>query len=209
VNQDRRRSWWGEKQQKAFEDLKEYIVHLTTLSPLEQGTPLLLYVAAAPAVVNASLVQEREIEGQKKQRPVYYVSEALTPMKANYSEMEKIVYAIVMAYRKLRHYFQAHRIIVPSSQPLRDVLRNREASGRIGKWAAELNEYVIDFVHRTSIQSQALEDFIADWTPSGENMSSRPKIRSGRYTVMGRGPQQGLAQQQLSGHLQGSDQPSL
>jgi hypothetical protein len=56
-----------------------------------------------------------------------------------------------MAYRKLWHYFQAYRIIVPSSQPLKDIMRNREATGRIGKWAAELNEFTIDYVHRSLI----------------------------------------------------------
>jgi hypothetical protein len=35
-------------------------------------------------------------------------------------------------------------------------MRNREATGRIGKWATELNEFTIDYVHRSSIQSQAL-----------------------------------------------------
>jgi ribonuclease HI len=44
-------------------------------------------------------------------------------------------------------------------------MRNREATERIGKWAVELNEFTIDYVHRSSIQSQALADFIADWTP--------------------------------------------
>jgi ribonuclease HI len=47
-------------------------------------------------------------------------------------------------------------------------LRNREATGRIGKWAAELNEFTIDYVHRSSIQSQALADFIADWKPGAQ-----------------------------------------
>jgi hypothetical protein len=70
-----------------------------------------------------------------------------------------------MASRKLRHYFQSYHIKVPSSQPLKDIIRNREATGRVGKWAAELNEFTIDFVHRSSIQSQAPVDFIADWTP--------------------------------------------
>jgi hypothetical protein len=54
---------------------------------------------------------------------------------------------------------------VPSSQPLKDIIRNREAIGRIGKWATELNEFTMDYVHRSSIQSQALADFIIDWTP--------------------------------------------
>jgi hypothetical protein len=43
-------------------------------------------------------------------------------------------------------------------------MRNREVTGRIGKWAAELNEFSIDYVHRSSIQSQALAEFIAGWT---------------------------------------------
>jgi ribonuclease HI len=47
-------------------------------------------------------------------------------------------------------------------------MRNREATGRIGKWAVELNEFSIDYVHRSSIQSQALADFIADWTPGAQ-----------------------------------------
>jgi ribonuclease HI len=72
---------------------------------------------------------------------------------------------VLMASRKLRYYFQAYHIIVPSLQPLKDIMRNREATGRIRKWAAELNEFSIDYVHRSSIQSQALVDFIADWMP--------------------------------------------
>jgi hypothetical protein len=75
--------------------------------------------------------------------------------------MEKVLYAVLMASRKLRHYFQSHNIIVPSTLPLKDIIRNREALGRIGKWAAETNES-IDFMHRSSIQSQVLTYFIAD-----------------------------------------------
>jgi ribonuclease HI len=32
-----------------------------------------------------------------------------------------------------------------------------------------LNEFTIDFVHRSSIQSQALVDFIVDWTPGAQD----------------------------------------
>jgi hypothetical protein len=99
---------------------------------------------------------------------VYFVSEVLSLSKKNYTELEKVLYVVLMASRKLRHYFQAYRIIVPSSQPLKDIMRNREAIGRIGKWAAELNEFTIDYVHRSSIQSQALADFIAEWTPGAQ-----------------------------------------
>ena len=57
----------------------------------------------------------------------------------NYTEIEKIAYAVLISSRKLKHYFQVHEITVPSSQPLGDILNNKEASGRIEKWATELS----------------------------------------------------------------------
>ena len=65
--------------------------------------------------VSAALVQEKEVEGQKKQCPVYFASKSLGPSKWNYIEIEKIIYEVVMASRKLKHYFPAHHIIVPTS----------------------------------------------------------------------------------------------
>jgi hypothetical protein len=81
-------------------------------------TPLLLYVAASQSAVSATLVQEK-LDGQvKKQAPVYFISEVLSLSKKNYTELENVLYDVLMASRKLRHYFQAYRIIVPSSQLL-------------------------------------------------------------------------------------------
>jgi hypothetical protein len=128
-----------------------------------------LYVAASHAAVSAALVQEKQDGQAKKQVPVYFVSEVLIPSKKNYTELEKVLYAVLMASRKLRHYFQTYHIIVPSYQPLKDIMRNREATWRVGKWVAELNEFTIDYVHRSSIQYQALVDFIADWTPGAQD----------------------------------------
>jgi hypothetical protein len=159
---------WGPAQQKAFEELKQYLIDLTTLTPPSLGTPLLLYVAASHFAVSAALVQEKQDGQVKRQAPVYFVSEVLSLSKQNYTELEKVLYDVLMASRKLRRFFEAYHIIVPSSQPLKDIMRNREATGRIGKWDVELNEFTIDYVHRSSIQSQALVDFIADWTPGAQ-----------------------------------------
>jgi hypothetical protein len=115
--------------------------------------------------VSATLVQEKKDEQTKKQVSIYFISKVLSPLKRNYTELKKVLYAILMASRKLRYYFQSYHIIVPSFQPLKDIIRNREATGRVGKWVVELNEFTIDFVHRSSIQSQALADFVIDWTP--------------------------------------------
>jgi hypothetical protein len=169
---------WGLAQQKAFEELKQYLIDLKTLTPPSSGTLLLLYVAASHAAVSVTLVQEKQDGQVKRQAPVYFVSEVLSLSKKNYTELEKVLYAVLMASRKLRHYFQAYHIIVPSSQPLKDIMRNREDTGRIGKWVAELNEFTIDYVHRSSIQSQALADFIADWTPGAQGEEATKDVEA-------------------------------
>jgi hypothetical protein len=67
----------------------------------------------------------------KKQTPVYFVLVVLSPSKKNYKKLEKVLYVVLMDSRKLRQYFQSHHIVVPSSQPLKDIIRNREATGRV------------------------------------------------------------------------------
>ena len=84
----------------------------------------------------------------------------------NYTEIEKIAYVVLISSRKLKHYFQAHEITVPSLQPLGDILSNKEASRRIEKWATELSQFKLNYVSRTTFKSQALADFMVDWTPS-------------------------------------------
>jgi hypothetical protein len=57
------------------------------------------------------------------------------------------------------------------------MFENKESTGRMGKWATELAEHVINFVARSAIKSQVLTDFVADWTPSapkGEAIVSEP-----------------------------------
>ena len=48
--------------------------------------------------------------------------------------------------------------------PLGDILHNKEANGRIIKWVVEFGTYSIKFRSRTTIKSQALTDFVAEWT---------------------------------------------
>jgi hypothetical protein len=47
---------WGPAQQKAFEELKQYLIDLINLTPPSSGTPLLLYVVVSHATVSATLV---------------------------------------------------------------------------------------------------------------------------------------------------------
>jgi hypothetical protein len=99
--------------------LKLYLEHLLALSSPKQGQPLILYFSATHSAVSGALVVEKEITRDGKnvnqQFLVYFVSEVLTGSKKYYSEVEKICYAVIMSASKLRHYFEAHTIRVPTS----------------------------------------------------------------------------------------------
>jgi hypothetical protein len=73
------------------------------------------------------------------------------------------MYAVLITSRKLRHYFQEYSISVVTDYPLGDILQNQDATRRISKWAVELSALNIDFKPRTTIKSQALVDFMAEW----------------------------------------------
>jgi ribonuclease HI len=53
---------------------------------------------------------------------------------------------------------------VVSKAPLREIINNSDATGLVTKWAIELATFDIDYRPRTAIKSQALANFVADWT---------------------------------------------
>jgi diketogulonate reductase-like aldo/keto reductase len=100
------------------------------------------------------------------QRLVYYLSEVLTLSKQNYPHYQKVAYDVYMAARKLKHYFEEHPITVVSTTPLSEIIRCKEATSRVAKWANKLAAHTILYKARMTIKSQILADFFADW---GEN----------------------------------------
>jgi hypothetical protein len=129
------------------------------------GEDLLLYITATTHVVSSAIVVERGEEGHAfgVQRPVYFISGVLSESKVRYPIIQKLLYAILIASKKLRHYFDEYKITVITDFPLVDILHNQDATGRISKWTVELGALSIDFKPRTAIKSQALVDFMAEW----------------------------------------------
>ena len=80
--------------------------------------------------------------------------------------MEKLILALVTAARKLRPYFQAHTIEVPTEYPMKQVLQKLETSRRLMKWALELSEFDIRYKPKSTIKGQVLADFVMEFTPT-------------------------------------------
>ena len=78
--------------------------------------------------------------------------------------MDKLILALVNAARKLRPYFQAHTIEVPTEYPMKQVLHKPDPLGRLMKWAIELSEFDIRYKPKTAIKGQVLADFVMEFT---------------------------------------------
>ena len=87
---------WTPEADATFTEVKTLLSTQLVLTAPISKEPLLLYIAATGQVVSIVLTVEQEEQGKayKVQRPVYYVSEVLTPSKQRYPHYQKLVYGI-------------------------------------------------------------------------------------------------------------------
>ncbi|XP_074377026.1 uncharacterized protein LOC141718544 [Apium graveolens] len=166
---------WTAESQEAFEQLKKYMTEAPLLAKPSPEDTLYLYLAISEQAVSAVLVKEEK----KLQKPVYYISKVLHGAELNYSTTEKFALALITASRKLRPYFQAHKIEVLTDQPLRNILHSPKASGRLIRWAIELGEFDIKYKPRTAIKAQALADFVVECTINNQEVGGQEIVTPG------------------------------
>ena len=94
------------------------------------------------------------------EHPVYFVRIVLRDARERYPMQQKLLFSLLSASRKLRHYFQGHPIKVVTSYPLEQVLRNPNA--------IELQPFEQEFDTTRVIKGRALADFMAEWTDTRE-----------------------------------------
>ena len=104
-----------EECEAAFQQLKKYMERAPLMSKPKKREELTIYLGASQYPVSMTLVREED----RVQYPMYYVRHSLLDAETRYTLMEKLTYSLVVASRKLRPYFQAHRIGVLTKYPLK------------------------------------------------------------------------------------------
>ena len=106
---------WNARCEEAFAKLKTYLnSHPILVSPSE-GELLTLYLAVSDFSTSVVLIRDKD----RVEHPVYYCNRALRGAEERYPKMEKLILALVTTTWKLRPYFQAHTIEIPTEYPMK------------------------------------------------------------------------------------------
>jgi hypothetical protein len=150
---------WGDEQQKAFDEIKQYMKEPPVLVPPQLNKPFKLYVAADTQTIRSALIQE--FEG--KERVVVYLSRKLLDPETRYSAAEKLCLCVYYSCTKFRHYLlNAECVVYSKFDVIRHMLSMPILNGRIGKWILALPEFELKFESAKAIKGQIIADFITE-----------------------------------------------
>ena len=124
---------WGAVQQEAFERLKLALTKAPALARPDFTREFVVQCDASNKAIGAVLTQEFE-DGE---HPIVYLPSA----ERNYSTTEKECLALVWAIQKLRAYLEGYRFTAITDHSALRWLKNlREPTGRLARWALELQQ---------------------------------------------------------------------
>ncbi|XP_071715219.1 uncharacterized protein [Rutidosis leptorrhynchoides] len=123
---------WTVEAENAFQEVKQLLKTLPTLTSPKEGETLILYLAISKEAISSVLIAERN----GVQMPIYFVSKVLQLSETNYPPLHRMVYVLVHTAR--------------------------QSSGRLAKWDIELGEYEINFAPRNAVKGQILADFLLE-----------------------------------------------
>nr|KYP55608.1 Retrovirus-related Pol polyprotein from transposon opus [Cajanus cajan] len=99
---------WTQECEESFQQFKEWLSMPPILSKLAGHLDMIVYLAVSSNSISVVMVQEN----QGDQQPIYFISWTLQDVERHYQLLEKVALGLIYAVRRLRQYFQSHKIVV-------------------------------------------------------------------------------------------------
>ena len=129
---------WNKECEIAFQGLKRYLV-----SPLTIETYAGRDVVSLPRCLRVSSERNLGLRGRRHPEASILCQSHYECPQTRYQKLEKLMLALFIISRKLKHFFQTFSITILTEHPLWSIVENPEATGRISKWASEFRFYGI------------------------------------------------------------------
>ena len=148
---------WGEAQQKALDEIKQYLTSPPVLVPSEKHKPSKLYLSADKRAIGSALIQE--FEG--KERVIYFVSRRLLNAKTRYSPFERLCLCLYFSCTKLKHYLLSVECVVVSKYDMIKYMLSLPILNEIiGKWILALSKFDLRYESAKAVKEQIMADFV-------------------------------------------------
>lgn len=148
---------WGDKQQQAFEELKEKFLSAPILRLFDPELEIRIYTDASDFAIGCCCFQ---IHKDGKMRPVAFHSRKLTPAELNYDIHDKELMAIVAAFEEWSTWLQGPKYpvtVFSDHLNLTSFLTTKKLNRRQVRWAEELAIYNFKIVHCKGTENGAAD----------------------------------------------------
>lgn len=136
---------WSEEAINSFENLKKRLASAPVLANPDFSKMFTIQTDSSDHALGGILTQG---EGNNE-HVIAYASRTLTKSERNYTTTERELLAIKFAISKFLRYVQATKFrVITDHSSLLWLHRLKNPVGRLARWAAELSQHDIEYVHR-------------------------------------------------------------
>ncbi|MCO5580547.1 hypothetical protein L7F22_034415 [Adiantum nelumboides] len=186
---------WEQEHLECFNEVKEVLGFLSTIMPLDpQGT---YYLCPSVGLDAFGAVLMQKDPKTAYMRPIYFTSKVMTQGQKGYTDIEQLVFSLIVAMRKFRSYLLPKPfIILTLEHNLPYAIHHMSISSKISKWVLELQEYEYTFIVEDSTRA-SLADVLTykvkeekitpkaqgklDFSPQGELENAYTLLFDGAY----------------------------
>lgn len=146
---------WQTQHDKAFSELKQKLTSAPILTFPDFSKPYILAVDASDMSIGFVLSQ---INSKNQEKVIAYGGRALQKREQAWHINHKEGLALVEAIKTFKAYLTGSKFTVYTDNiTVRWLENNRDAQGRLGRWALFLQQYKYDIMHRPGRQNQVAD----------------------------------------------------
>lgn len=137
--------FWSVDAEKSFEILRCELLKSCNLHLPDLNNPFIIQTDSSDIGIGAVLLQEQD----KVRYPVWFYSRVLNDAERNYSVSEKECLAVIQSIKKFKGFIEySHFTVETDHQALCWLMKIKEPTGRLARWALELQGYNFDVAYR-------------------------------------------------------------